>query len=219
MQAGAGAIEIAGRQFDQLRRVHCNERILGMRSADPRGSRVDRRLPPDRGQIAFGSFDAPLGLSDLLEAALRPPFRVLHCGGGILHRVSARKRIRLGAIEGICVLHRRVRTQRVQLGLRTSEGDLARLLVGTGVVLFGLRLLEFGLRFVPRPAGVIEFSLCLPQNACLPAALRARIDPVTLFESLDGSGESLEILELAAVFLQLTECFGHVAEQFGRKRR
>jgi len=49
VHAGAAAIEIARDQFDQPRRVQCNKRILAMRSADPRASRVDRRLPPHRG--------------------------------------------------------------------------------------------------------------------------------------------------------------------------
>ncbi len=154
-----------------------------------------------------------------VDAAPQPPVGLFDRQGGGLQPTLPRGCFLLGAFEAVCVLHRRIRAQGLEPGLFAFERDLCIIVCRLGVRFLGLRFIEPSLCFAARPAGVVELGLGLAQRAGLPAALRAGVDAVSLVEALDGLGQGLLLIELAAIFLQLAKRLGDIAEQFGCQRR
>ena len=125
----------------------------------------------------------------------------------------------LGAFESVGVLVDRVGLQRLLARALRAQGALGLLLRLLGLRLGCRRDLQLGLRPIAFVACIVEIGLRLAQFARLATRQHAGIDAVALVETLHRLGQALEFVELAAVFLQLVEGFGHIGEQRLRHRR
>ena len=135
------------------------------------------------------------------------------------HGRAALVGVRFSAFEPVGVLIDGVGLQRLLARALRRQGALG-LVKRIARPSFGCRCgLERALRLVALLAGVVEIGLGLPQLTRLAAAQHAGVDAIALVEALDRFGEALEFIELAAVFLQLVQGFGHVGQEFLRQRR
>lgn len=212
-------LELARRQIDQGGRGERQQRVgvdtgaqaggVGLR----RGLRANAehrrlRLPCASGHGCAGRLLAPPALPRLALIGLRP--------GG---RVGTPRRLLLGGLESVRILVDRVGLQ----GFPTAAFGRQRAL--------GLRLavqrIRFGpagelqpvLRLVARLARVLELGLRLAQLSRLAPRQHPGVDAVALLETLDGACQARQLVELAAIFLELVEGLGHVRQQFLWQRR
>jgi hypothetical protein len=216
---GSRNLESAWRQPGQCRGFERYERIVAMGRRNARCRGLDRAVAAQVGHLTFGLNHSLHGLFRLAGVALQPPDGLIdRCGGG-LQGVLPRDRVLRRALEPVGILHRRIRAQGFETGLRALEPEV-RLIVSFLCERFvDLGLFKPRLRFAARPTGIVELGLRLAQRAGLASGLSAGIDAVALDETLNGLCQRLIFLKLTSIFLQLAESFGHVGKQFGWQRR
>ena len=93
------------------------------------------------------------------------------------------------------------------------------LVVGDGLGLVGLSGHQRRTCLVAVLTGVVKTGLSLSQLSRLSARQRARVCPVPLLEMLNGAFQLACFVQLDAIFFQLVQRFGDVAEQLRRQRR
>lgn len=212
MQIAACGIERAEGQLGQWGRIEAEQRMGVMIVAEPGFGGHQGRLAAPRRQLCDGRFGLPAAFGGLFGVPLQSIGRPAQRRVRLRAIIFACDRIPACLIQPLRILIGRILQQCLDacpLPVQPQAGVLQSLL---GVFLGPCGLVQFRVRFVALPAGIVELRLCPPQAVRLAPAARAGVAPITLLEALDRLGQCLIVLELMAVLFELRQRIGDVRQ-------